>query len=100
MYHEHIMPKSRPSLSLSAFIVSLREFARNADIRRKALKQKRPVIVEQSREQSFFVLLPPSLYEDLFELYRDMRDSHDLKQAMQEETEWHDWEDVQKELST
>ena len=94
-----IMAKDQTPLSLSPFIVSLREFARNPVLRRKALREKRPVIVEQSRENSFFVLLPPALYEGLFELYRDIRDSHDLHQAVQRETEWYDWKDVEKELS-
>ena len=91
------MPKHSP-ISLGPLIVSLRDLARNPAIRRKALEQKQLVIVEQGREQSFFVLLPPSLYNKLYELYRDLRDSHDLASAMQEETRWHDWEDVKKEL--
>ena len=88
------MPKQRSPFSLSSFIVPLREFARNPAIRRKALKQNRPVIIEQSREQSFFVLLPPTLYDKLYELYRDLKDNQDLQEAMKKEDDWHEWEDV------
>lgn len=93
------MPKQRSPFSLSSFIVSLREFARNPAIRRKALKQNRPVIIEQSRERSFFVLLPPTLYDKLYELYRDLKDNQDLQEAMKKKDDWYKWEDVKKELS-
>ncbi len=94
------MPKTSSSpFSLSSFIVSMREFARNSAVRRRALKEQRPVIVEQSRDRGFFVLLPPALYDALFNLYRNLRDSNDLRQAMEEDTEWTDWEDVKRELA-
>ena len=86
------------SFSLSPFIVSLRELARNAGLRRKALKQNKPVVVEQSRENSFFILLPPALYNSLFELYRDLRDADDLTQAMIHEEKFHDFEDIEQEF--
>lgn len=64
------------------------------------LRQRQPVIVHESQEQSFFVLLPPTLYAGLFEFFRDMRDSEDLRTVMQQkDTEWHDWKDVRRELS-
>lgn len=85
-------------LSLSTFIVSLREFARNPAIRRKALQKQQPIIIEQSREESFFVLLPPALYDALFELYRDLRDTNDLGRAMEQKTTWHEWKTVKKEF--
>lgn len=92
------MPKTDTSLSLNSFMVSLREFTRNPAIRKKALRQERPVIIEQSRDGGFFVLLPPSLYGVLYELYRDMKDSNDLRAAMTQKTTWHDWNDVRREL--
>lgn len=85
-------------LSLSPFIVSLREFSRNPEMRKKALKQNKPVIVEQSRDDSFFVLLPPAVFNKLNEMYRDMRDTEELKKAMEEETEFFTLEEVEAEL--
>jgi predicted peptidase len=88
-------------LSPGALIVSLRDLARDATVRRRALKENRPVIVEQSRENSYFVLLPPALYNELFELYRDMRDAQELQDAMQQphtEDDWVDWADLKREL--
>ena len=93
------MARMKPSpLSLSTLILSLREFARNPAVRRKALREQKPIIIEQSRNESFFVLLPPALYDTLFELYRDLRDSRDLMEATQQETEWYDWKTVKKEI--
>lgn len=88
-------------LSPGALIVSLRDLARDATVRRRALKENRPVIVEQSRENSYFVLLPPALFNELFELYRDMRDTQELQDVMKEshsEDDWVDWEDLKREL--
>ncbi len=88
-------------LSPGALVVSLRDLARDATVRRRALKENRPVIVEQSRENSYFVLLPPALFNELYELYRDMRDTQELREAMQEphaESDWTDWKDIERDL--
>jgi len=83
-----------PQINSSPMIVSLRSFTRDVAVRKKALNQKKAVIVENRKDNDFFVLLPPSLYDKLYEVYEEMKDSEILEKSMKKKTIWHNWDDV------
>ena len=90
---------SKKLLELGSYITSIRELARNPEVRQKALKESQPIVVENKREENFFVLLPPKLYNKLFDLYRDMRDRDDLlEEIASNDHEWEDWSKLEKVL--
>ena len=81
-----------------SIITSLRSFTRDTSIRQKALKQKKAVIIENKKDKKFFVLLPPSIYDKLFEMYLDMRDVETVENEIKKKQTTHNWSDVQKKL--
>ncbi|MEI7510816.1 MAG: hypothetical protein WCJ84_01520 [Candidatus Peregrinibacteria bacterium] len=87
-----------PKLSEVSFITSLRELARDATVRKKAFAQQKPVIVENRKEESFFMLFPPVLYEKLYEIYLDRRDTDDLLKAVQTDEKFVDFDAVEAEI--
>lgn len=81
---------------------SIREFARDTSIRKKAMKSNVPIMLLNKRskngEEEIFFLLPPKLYDKWYEWYEDMRDAEDLRQAMKEGGKEISLEDLKKEL--
>ncbi len=90
------MKTSSPEIG---FITSFRKFSRDTEIRKKALKTRQPIIVEDKKSKDFFFLVPPEMYKGLREIYEDWKDSELLKKEISEDSEdSKNWKDFKNEL--
>ena len=53
---------------------SIREFARDPEIRKKADKSNCPIMLFNKRGEEVFFLFPAKFYDKMYSWYQDMRD--------------------------
>lgn len=88
-------------ISSVAAITSFREFTRNTAWRKKAILEKKPIIVQDKKEKEVFCLVPQEMYEGLWELYEDWKDSQTLNaeiDSQNKEETGKDWKTLKSEI--